>query len=112
MLDELNLITKIQKQLKESYDKTHMINQNSSRKGKVGESQLEKILYNIFEKENGYIENKSKEYTQLNEQIVLAKDAIGRGDKSVGKKELNLSSLKRNLDLLRAKGVSIAEKIK
>ena len=35
------------------------------------------------------IENKSKEYTQLNEQIVLAKDAIGRGDKSVGKKELN-----------------------
>ena len=49
-------------------------------------------------KQLNMIENKSNEYTQLNEQLILAKDAAGKGEKTLAKKEMN--SLEKRINKL------------
>ena len=44
------------------------------------------------------IENKAKEYTELNEQFILAKDALNKGEKTLGKREIN--SMEKRLNKL------------
>ncbi len=47
-------------------------------------------------KQVNVIESKSKELSELNEEILLAKDAYNKGDKSLGKKELNAMEKRYN----------------